>query len=41
MADLPLFKKTQYEFAAHIRDPKLNPRPEDVEAQCSQKTSSN
>ena len=32
MADLPLFKQTQYEFAAHIRDPKLNPRPADVEA---------
>ena len=32
MADLPLFKQTQYEFAAHIRNPKLNPRPSDVEA---------
>ena len=32
MADLPLFKKTQYEFAAHIRNPKLNPRPSGVEA---------
>lgn len=32
MADLPLFKKTQYEFAAHIRDPQLNPKPADVEA---------
>ena len=32
MADLPLFKKTQYEFAAHIRNPELNPRPSDVEA---------
>lgn len=32
MPDLPLFKKTQYEFAAHIRDPQLNPKPADVEA---------
>ena len=32
MADLPLFKQTQYKFAAHIRDPELNPRPSDVEA---------
>ena len=32
MADLPLFKQTQYEFAAHIRDPQLNPKPADVEA---------
>lgn len=32
MADLPLFKKTQYEFAAHIRDPESNPRPADVES---------
>ena len=32
MADLPLFKQTQYEFAAHIRNPELNPRPSDVEA---------
>ena len=31
MASLPLFKKTQYAFSAHIRDPKLNPRPDDVE----------
>ena len=32
MAELPLFKKIQYEFAAHIRDPESNPKPEDVEA---------
>lgn len=32
MPDLPLFKQAQYEFAAHIRDPKLNPKPADVEA---------
>lgn len=32
MAELPLFKQTQYEFAAHIRDPQLNPKPADVEA---------
>ena len=32
MADLPLFKQAQYEFAAHIRNPELNPRPDDVEA---------
>lgn len=32
MADLPLFKQTQYAFAAHIRNPELNPRPSDVEA---------
>ena len=32
MAELPLFKQAQYEFSAHIRDPKLNPRPVDVEA---------
>lgn len=32
MANLPLFKQTQYEFAAHIRNPKLNPKPDDVEA---------
>jgi len=31
MAELPLFKKTQYEFAAHIRDPESNPIPNDVE----------
>lgn len=31
MAELPRFKQAQYEFAAHIRDPKLNPRPVDVE----------
>lgn len=32
MADLPLFKQKQYEFAAHIRNPELNPKPADVEA---------
>ena len=32
MADLPLFTQAQYEFAAHIRDPKTNPKPADVEA---------
>lgn len=31
MANLPLFKKTQYEFAAHIRDPESNPIPAGVE----------
>ncbi len=32
MANLPLFTKAQYEFAAHIRDPEKNPKPGDVEA---------
>jgi len=32
MAELPLFKQTQYAFAAHIRNPALNPIPDDVEA---------
>ena len=32
MAELPLFKQAQYEFAAHIRDPKLNSKPDDIEA---------
>lgn len=32
MANLPSFKQAQYEFAAHIRDPKLNPKPADIEA---------
>ncbi|MDH5371130.1 MAG: putative DNA-binding domain-containing protein, partial [Gammaproteobacteria bacterium] len=32
MPELPSFKKTQYEFAAHIRDPKSNPKPADVES---------
>jgi len=32
MAELPLFKRTQYAFAAHIRNPELNPIPDDVEA---------
>lgn len=31
MAELPLFKQKQYEFAAHIRNPEQNPKPEDVE----------
>ena len=31
MPDQPLFKQTQYAFAAHIRNPELNPRPADVE----------
>jgi len=32
MANLPLFKQAQYEFAAHIRDPQSNPKPTDIEA---------
>lgn len=32
MANSPSFIKAQYEFAAHIRDPELNPKPADVEA---------
>ena len=32
MADIPLFKQAQYAFSAHIRDPKLNPKPSDIEA---------
>ena len=32
MANLPSFKQAQYEFAAHIRDPKANPKPADIEA---------
>ena len=32
MANLPRFKQAQYEFAAHIRDPKANPKPADIEA---------
>ena len=32
MANLPLFTQTQYEFAAHIRDPESNPKPADVES---------
>ena len=32
MANLPKFTQAQYEFAAHIRDPELNPRPADIEA---------
>jgi len=32
MAELPLFKQTQYAFAAHIRNPELNPIPDDIEA---------
>jgi len=31
MAELPLFKQTQYAFAAHIRAPESNPIPGDVE----------
>lgn len=31
MAELPLFKQIQYEFAAHIRNPEQNSKPEDVE----------
>ena len=31
MADRPDFAQRQYAFAAHIRDPERNPRPEDVE----------
>ena len=31
MPDQPLFKQTQYAFAAHIRNPESNPRPADVE----------
>ena len=32
MAELPLFKQTQYAFSAHIRNPELNPIPDDIEA---------
>lgn len=32
MANLPLFKQMQYEFAAHIRDPENNKKPGDIEA---------
>lgn len=32
MANLAKFTQAQYEFAAHIRDPKSNPKPADVEA---------
>ena len=32
MANLPLFTQAQYEFAAHIRDPKSNPKPLDIES---------
>ncbi len=32
LANLPKFIRAQYEFAAHIRDPKSNPKPADVEA---------
>lgn len=31
MADRPDFAQRQYAFAAHIRNPEKNPRPEDVE----------
>lgn len=32
MANLAKFTQAQYEFAAHIRDPKSNPKPADIEA---------
>lgn len=32
MANQPAFVRKQYEFAAHIRNPHINPRPNDVEA---------
>jgi len=32
MANQPAFVRTQYEFAAHIRNPQTNPRLNDVEA---------
>ncbi len=32
MANSPLFTQAQYEFAAHIRDPKTNPKPADIES---------
>jgi hypothetical protein len=31
IAEMPAFMRRQYEFAAHIRDPERNPRPQDVE----------
>lgn len=31
MSEQPRFKQSQYEFAAHIRNPELNPKPADVE----------
>lgn len=31
MANLPLFKQLQYEFAAHIRDPENNQKPSGIE----------
>ncbi|MCK4865131.1 MAG: putative DNA-binding domain-containing protein [Gammaproteobacteria bacterium] len=31
MANLPVFKQAQYEFAAHIRDPESNPVPDGIE----------
>lgn len=31
MAELPAFKQAQYEFAAHIRNPEVNPLPAGVE----------
>lgn len=32
MANLPLFKQMQYQFAAHIRNPEDNKKPEGIEA---------
>lgn len=32
MANLPIFTQTQYEFAAHIRDPESNPIPDGIES---------
>jgi len=31
-ASLPRFQQVQYTFTAHVRDPRTNPRPSDVEA---------
>ena len=31
MGDKPAFTRTQFEFAAHIRDPEANPAPEGIE----------
>jgi hypothetical protein len=31
-AESPRFQQIQYAFTAHIRDPKVNPRPENIEA---------
>lgn len=32
MANSPLFSETQYQFAAHIRDPEKNPKPAGIES---------